>query len=424
MTDLARRVLAGMGANASGQVVTFLTQLASVPLFLHFWPVEQYGQWLLLSAIPAYLSLSDLGITSVAMNRMTMLSAQGHHAQSNAVFHSALVMTAATTLALFFISLAATWLLDIATLLLPQARQTLTALIAAALLNVLCGLIDAVFRASDRFVVGTYLISLGRLLEWVGGMLGLLLTGTMLAVALGFLAARALFMIGTIGYAHLRLRTHTWSCRHANREEVRALLPDALAFLAFPLGNAITLQGSAILVGHLFGPVALALFSTCRTLSRIPLQLLATFSRALWPEMSRQYALRNMSLLERMRNRGTRLSLAACVASGVAILIWGGPILELWTNHRIAADASLLAALVVVALANCAWQIDLVLLSATNQHRTLAMSYLVTSVLCILLAAAAPASVGLYGVIAALLLFEAAMAVTSRRLVSRSLGLH
>jgi hypothetical protein len=56
------RISLGLGANLFGQVVTVAIQLLSLPVFLHFWSLSRYGEWLMLSAIPAYLSAVDVGI--------------------------------------------------------------------------------------------------------------------------------------------------------------------------------------------------------------------------------------------------------------------------------------------------------------------------------------------------------------------------
>ena len=74
---LKSKLLRNLGANAYGQLITVVTQLVSVPLFLHYWGVTLYGEWLILSAVPAYLALSDIGFASSAANDMTIRFAQG-----------------------------------------------------------------------------------------------------------------------------------------------------------------------------------------------------------------------------------------------------------------------------------------------------------------------------------------------------------
>jgi len=69
---MKRRIIAGMGANSFGMAITIGIQLISLPLFLHYWNTSTYGVWLMLSAIPAYLSMADVGMVTAAGNRMNM----------------------------------------------------------------------------------------------------------------------------------------------------------------------------------------------------------------------------------------------------------------------------------------------------------------------------------------------------------------
>ena len=54
------RIARGLAANIAGTVLTVIIQLVSVPVLLGAWGVDVYGEWLILSAVPLYLALSDL----------------------------------------------------------------------------------------------------------------------------------------------------------------------------------------------------------------------------------------------------------------------------------------------------------------------------------------------------------------------------
>ena len=45
-----------------------IQQLIYVPLFLHFWNIDIYSEWLIISTIPVILSYTELGIGSYAAN--------------------------------------------------------------------------------------------------------------------------------------------------------------------------------------------------------------------------------------------------------------------------------------------------------------------------------------------------------------------
>ena len=63
---VTRRILHGLGANAYGQLVVIVIQLAGVPILLRAWGMQLYGEWLILAAIPTYLSMADLGFSQSA----------------------------------------------------------------------------------------------------------------------------------------------------------------------------------------------------------------------------------------------------------------------------------------------------------------------------------------------------------------------
>ena len=65
-------------------------QLASLPIFLSRWTTEKYGYWLMISAIPTYLTLADVGILTASGNMMAMHQARQESAELNAVFRCTL----------------------------------------------------------------------------------------------------------------------------------------------------------------------------------------------------------------------------------------------------------------------------------------------------------------------------------------------
>ena len=65
-----------------------MIQLVQVPVFLHFWSVPLYGEWMIVTSIPAYLSFSNIGFGNVAGNEMTMLVAAEDREGALRVFES------------------------------------------------------------------------------------------------------------------------------------------------------------------------------------------------------------------------------------------------------------------------------------------------------------------------------------------------
>jgi hypothetical protein len=163
-----------------------------------------------------------------------------------------------------------------------------------------------------------------------------------------------------------RFPAYPWNLANADFAELRRMLRPAVSFLSFPLGNALTIQGMSIVVGTTLGPAALAVFNTYRTLSRLPVQMLATFSRALWPEISRSFGAGDLPMLRKIYRHGTLLSLIWCAAICLALFVAGDFLLRIWTAGDIAFEPLLLALFLLAAFGNCAWQVGQVVLSASR----------------------------------------------------------
>ena len=72
-----KRVFRNFAANAFGQAMNGVYQFISVPLFLHYWSKEGYGEWLVLFSIPSLLWSLEGGLAGVASNRMTVAASAG-----------------------------------------------------------------------------------------------------------------------------------------------------------------------------------------------------------------------------------------------------------------------------------------------------------------------------------------------------------
>jgi hypothetical protein len=99
----------GIGAAALGPIVTVAIQLGSVPLLLHAWGASKYGDWLLLSAIPSYLTFSGLGFGDSSGSDMTMRVAGGDWEGALATFQSSWVLLSAMSMAVLATAAIGVW---------------------------------------------------------------------------------------------------------------------------------------------------------------------------------------------------------------------------------------------------------------------------------------------------------------------------
>lgn len=377
------RLIRGFGASALGPVVTTLVQIISVPVFLHYWGASLYGEWLILSAIPSYLALTDFGFGSVAANDMTMQVGKQDRGGALQTFQSAWLLT--TSISLILVSLAA-----FAAALLPLTRWLHLSLLAGAhlplilfllvtyvLLGFQGNMISAGFRCDGNFALGTLCSNFTRLAEVVGVIAVVMMRGTPVGAAAAMLAIR---VFGNLALQALLRRKSPWlqyGLSHASWSVVRRLWSPAIAYMAFPAGNALNYQGMLLAVGAMLGPVPVVVFSALRTLARSSTQLTNVIQAAVWPELSRAHGASDHNMARTLHRYSCQASLWISVGAAIPLALLGSRILALWTHGRIAMDTPTYLCLLVVAIINSLWYSSMVALLATNEHGRVAIIYLV-----------------------------------------------
>jgi len=408
MSGVRSRVLAGTGANLVAQGVGAGVQLLSLPMFLYFWDAARYGKWLMLSAVPAYFAMSDGGIVPVAANKISMLRASGDSLQANVVFQSALALVLSAIISMG--SIAALILVLLGNGVLDaDSRLALWLLILATLVSLFGGLFDAGFRAYGSYAQGVLWTNGFRVFEFVGLATGIALGGTFTAAAMGTLAARCAgsLMLGRI--CRRRFPTLRWGLAHASRRELRALLRPALAYLVFPLGNGLNIQAVTLIVGALFGAIAVATFNTYRTISRIVVQMTSTFSHAIWVEFSRLYGAGDSAALRLVYRQGLLVGGAISVLLSLAMIPMAPMLLQWWTHGKIAFDALLFSLFALATLVGSLSHVPRVLLLSTNRHGRLSAIYLVVSATGVFATLLAAKILGPSGAVLAIIVVESGM---------------
>ena len=418
--QMASRILAAIGAGAFGQLVSVAIQLASLPLFLRYWDMATYGQWLMLTAIPAYVSMADVGMVTTAGNLMTMDMARGDPQAANRVFQSASMFLALVCLAISAVAAVAIWVVS-STSFDAQAA-VFASLIATVLLTLFSGLIEILYKATGRYAVGTMASNLLRLAEWGGAMVGLIYCQSFLGVALGSLLAR---LAGTAIYFFKSRHAHealVWGVGAASAHEVKAMFRPAMAFMAFPMANALTFQGMTLLIGWVLGPAVVSVFNAYRTVSRTAVQLTGIFGHALWAEFARLYGACDGLGMRALYAKSLRSG--ALMALGLSLLLhWMGPwLMQVWTHGKITVEPLTFGMLLAYAAVAGAWHVPRVMLMAVNQHMVLAAWSLGIAVIQLLLAYGLTLAWGIHGAALTVLICEAAMAGICVALASAHLG--
>ena len=149
-----------------------------------------------------------------------------------------------------------------------------------------------------------------------------------------------------------------------------------------------------IVVGAVLGPLAVVVFSTLRTLTRLVFQLILVVSRATEPELASAYGTGNRSLMNSLFVHALRAGIWLGLVAVIMLAIFGREILDTWTHGKVTLEPVLYASLLGSAFASVLWQTPLFVLRAANAHVRAAPVYLATSASAVVVAWAAMKATG------------------------------
>jgi O-antigen/teichoic acid export membrane protein len=414
-SGLRQRLMRGLGASALGPVVTAIIQLGSVPILLHVWGVARYGDWLLLSAIPSYLTLTDLGFGDASGSEMSMNVATNDRNRALETFQSSWMLVSIVSFVILLLASAAAWRipwqqwLRLSTISSPEAAAVMVALAAYVVVSQQNGITESGFRADGNFATGTFWLMILRLSEVVAATIVAWRGGSFLAVACAYLITRA---TGTIAYILLLRRLSPWiryGAGKARLETVRRLAAPAFGFMAFPIAYAISLQGFTLLIGAMLGPIAVVSFATLRSLSRMSFQIIGVIKVAIWPELSRAFGEGKISLARQLHRHACQASLGLSIGGGLLLALIGPYIYEIWIRHRVTFNAPCFYILLTVVVTNSLWDTSSVIPMSVNGHCRIAVLYIGAGLFSLVLARILIPHLGIVGAAAALLASDALM---------------
>ena len=412
-----RRLILGFTANWISRLAGTIIQLIQVPVFLHFWSVPLYGDWLLVNAIPTYLGFSNIGFGSVAANEMTMLMGRKDQQGALRVFQSCWWLIVFLCSAVTVVFMAAIYLLPIARWLhlnqmsQADAKWVIFWLGLSVLFSQLEGLIGAAYTCVGRYPYGTFIKSVLVLISFAIMLVPVVLGYGVRATALALSLSNA---AGSLFFCILIRRDIPWvryGWEHARFSEIRRLSGPAVAFMGFPIGNALNLQGTLLAVGHVLGSADVVIFATARTVSRVALQMVQMVNTTFWPELSISFGAGNLPLVRSLHRRSCQMALAIALVLIATMMTIGPWFLTHWTAHKVPPSPRLLFLLLVTVFLYSLWSTSSTLLTAVNQHKRLSLNYLVATGLTIIATALMARRYGLLGAAGSLILSELIMDV-------------
>jgi len=367
-----QRVVSGSLASWLRIVVTIVSQVVAVPIYLSYWSVDTYGIWILIQSIMTFLTVFDVAHHHYLGNEFLKFGPQKRKEIGE---------TFCTGISVAFIVSIFTFII-ISSLVLSGA---LGRWVGIEKLNTHAFEMSLLLMAGTWAITVTFTGIIGRalypfgyfpLLAWSGAVFALLSTiASIAAVWFGadlIGASIVVCMVNILCHSILTLIL----LRIAKKEELLFRKIDLrLGFLRFfsalVLGvqsgfEVLRHQGARFILLPLSGMASMIAFSTMRTGANLAQQGLGTITAPLMPELMNFLSIRDQVRME-ISFSVIWLMLSVVLVPAVLILQYLSPeLFSLWTNGKIVFDPVLFAILSFGVLVSALAQPAIAVVSGNN----------------------------------------------------------
>jgi O-antigen/teichoic acid export membrane protein len=278
-----------------------------------FLGIEDYGRWLVLYALPSWLSVANLR-RSVAANDMSMAIGKGDANSARTMFSSTFRVVCYIFVGGILLFFPLIFLFHWERFLqLPSARhQEITGVLIwftlSTLLSFFGDIFQARFRAARKAHSYMLLYSFRPWLELIFMLIVLQFTTRLDYLASSVFFSTIIFLISVQWLSLKAMPSLTYSRHWVEKGLLKHLFRKGIAFQAFPLGNALIYQGNILVIQMILGPAAVAVFGSARTLVRSINQMLELISQVMWPELSILFRAGHFAKAARLHRIGVLVS--------------------------------------------------------------------------------------------------------------------
>lgn len=377
--SLLRRVLSGSVAIFLGQIISAISNIILVPLFLTTWGAERYGTWAALLSLVGYVSLANGGLLSYVSNEQRAAFAAQQIERYRIVQSSALVVSwvlcgiGAVLVVVLFVLPFEHWF-NLQALQGNEVRLVLALLAAPVLLAIPAGIMGGTYRATGFLARGMWMNNLFFLLKFIAIFMALVLLRTEMWVALSIFGA---WLIGQFAiWVDLKKNFQDFRAHfaHVSRATALALIKPSFFFLILNAATLFISEGSVLLLAATLGSATVAVYATTRTLTNLLQQMIGVFAAAVAPEITAYFAQGQATRLAQALRLMTALSLVMSSVFLGVFWFFGTELMVFWTKNTLTVDGALLRLMITYLALQTLWGASSQLLTSINRHRPVVLT--------------------------------------------------
>lgn len=321
-------------------LVTAVTTYLLMPFNINKLGTENYGVWIIISSLTAYLFMLHLGTPMASVREMTQAIATKDHEKLNRVVASCAALYVGAGLAVLVLGLPLLWFFEthyvVAADLKSEARLTFVLAVLQTGLAFLATMPYAIFSAYEHFILKNWLM-IGQLLIraalnlvlvlWYPGFLSLSILMLVMSVVELLLCWGYVFK----SYPEIRPKPH-----HATMQTVKDIFGFSLYVFLMVIGSQLAFQTSPLIVGYFMTNADVPSVAVPNALMLILTQFIGGIAAVIMPVATNLQSLDKSHELQAVFLRWSKVAVAVSICACLFLIVFGPAFLKYWIGNAYA----------------------------------------------------------------------------------------
>jgi len=316
--------------------------LVLVPLTIHYINPSQYGIWLTLSSMIAWISFFDIGFTHGLRNKFAEAKAKGDKDLikkyiSTTYFYISIIFIS-LWLILMFINQFISWH---SLLSLPQAMEKEVSELAMLIFTYFC--LQFVFRVINTILTADQQPAKASLIDMLGQLFALLIifiltkltNGSLLYLGLAVgVAPTVILLAANIYFFKTRFKDYSPSFRFVKKDYAKDIMKLGVKFFVLQIAAIIQFETSLFLIAHYFGTEEVTNYNIAFKYFSVLQMVFMILLSPLWSGVTDAYNSGDTAWIKNAVKKYL-LILVPFIVIGLIMLVAADKVYELWIGKNV-----------------------------------------------------------------------------------------
>ena len=324
------------------KVMSIAISLVMVPMTIHYINPTQYGIWLTMSSMVAWISFFDIGFTQGLRNRFAEAKAKGNRELAKTYVSTAYFFIGIIFITIWVILLLVNQFIDWGRLLnINEKAAHEVSVLAYIIFSYFC--FQFVFKIITTILIADQKPAKAVMLDLFGQFLSLiaiyiltkLTSGSLIYLALALGVAPTLVIIGAnLYFFKTKYKDYAPSLRFVKKKYAKDIMALGFKFFILQIAAIVQYQTILFLIAHYFDPLQVTSYNIAYKYFGILQMGFMILVTPLWSGVTDAY---NSGDIEWIRNAVTKYLyiLIPFILMGAAMLAISKPIYDLWLGENV-----------------------------------------------------------------------------------------